>query len=89
MTISEIIRLYDFQWYKLHIELCIVGGWQRGLIIKSKEDFNIFTDIFGDCDVLEIRPSGASTISLHVYFKKLPKEEVEAKLNEYFTKIGE
>ena len=88
MTISEIIRLYDFDWYKLHIELCIVGA-HRGLIIKSKEDFNIYTDIFGDSFISEIRPSGASTISLHVYFKKLSKEDLEAKLNEYFSKIGE
>ena len=86
MTISEIIRLYDFDWYHVHMTIYCEGA-QGSLVIKSKEDFDVFTDIFGDCDIYEIRPCGASTISLFTMFRKLSKEELNNKLNEYFSKI--
>ena len=88
MTISEIIRLYDFDWYNVHMDIFCANG-KGGLVIKSKEDFNIFTDIFGDCDIYEIRPCGASVISLFTKFNKLSKEELINKMDEYFSKIGD
>lgn len=87
MTISEILRIYDFDWYRIHMTIYCEGS-QGSMLIKSKEDFSIFTDIFGDCDISEIRPCGASTISLFTEFKDLSREELENKLDEYFSKIG-